>query len=50
MSVSRGNKLIFASTQPGGFGGWDIYVSNWTSTGWSEPLTLVHRSTLPAMR
>lgn len=35
-----GNKLIFASTQPGGFGGWDIYVSNWTSTGWSEPRNL----------
>jgi len=35
-----GNKLIFASTQPGGFGGWDIYVSNWTSNGWSEPRNL----------
>jgi len=35
-----GNKLIFASTQPGGFGGWDIYVSNLTSNGWSEPRNL----------
>ncbi len=35
-----GNKLIFASTQPGGFGGWDIYVSNWTTNGWSEPRNL----------
>ncbi|MFN0216971.1 MAG: hypothetical protein ACKVT2_22155 [Saprospiraceae bacterium] len=35
-----GNKLIFASTQPGGYGGWDIYVSNWTSNGWSEPRNL----------
>ncbi|MDO8365903.1 MAG: tetratricopeptide repeat protein [Saprospiraceae bacterium] len=35
-----GNKLLFASTQPGGFGGWDIYVSNWTATGWSEPRNL----------
>ncbi|MBN8677355.1 MAG: PD40 domain-containing protein [Chitinophagales bacterium] len=35
-----GSKLLFASTQPGGFGGWDIYVSNWTSTGWSEPRNL----------
>lgn len=36
-----GNKLIFASTQPGGFGGWDIYVSNWSaSSGWSEPRNL----------
>ena len=35
-----GNKLIFASTQPGGFGGWDIYVSNFTASGWSEPRNL----------
>ncbi len=35
-----GNKLIFASTQPGGFGGWDIYVSNRTASGWSEPRNL----------
>lgn len=35
-----GTKLIFASTQPGGFGGWDIYVSNWTASGWSEPRNL----------
>ncbi|MFN0036845.1 MAG: SPOR domain-containing protein [Saprospiraceae bacterium] len=35
-----GNKLIFASTQPGGFGGWDIYVSNLTASGWSEPRNL----------
>jgi len=35
-----GNKLIFSSTQPGGFGGWDIYVSNWTANGWSEPRNL----------
>lgn len=35
-----GNQLLFASTQPGGFGGWDIYVSNWTASGWSEPRNL----------
>jgi cell division septation protein DedD len=35
-----GKKLIFASTQPGGYGGWDIYVSNWTANGWSEPRNL----------
>jgi len=32
-----GNTLIFASNQPGGSGGWDIYVSNWTGTNWSIP-------------
>lgn len=35
-----GNTLIFSSTQPGGFGGWDIYVSNRTANGWSEPRNL----------
>ncbi len=35
-----GTKLLFASTQPGGFGGWDIYISNWTASGWSEPRNL----------
>ncbi|MCC6281724.1 MAG: PD40 domain-containing protein [Saprospiraceae bacterium] len=32
-----GNTLIFASNQPGGSGGWDIYVSNWTGSTWSTP-------------
>lgn len=32
-----GNTLIFASNQPGGSGGWDIYVSNWTGTSWATP-------------
>lgn len=35
-----GNTLLFASTQEGGFGGWDIYVSNWTAAGWSTPRNL----------
>ncbi len=32
-----GNTLIFASNQPGGSGGWDIYVCNWNGTGWTTP-------------
>lgn len=32
-----GNTLTFASNQPGGSGGWDIYVSNWTGSNWSIP-------------
>jgi len=32
-----GGTLIFASTQPGGFGGWDIYVSNLKEGNWSTP-------------
>lgn len=32
-----GNTLIFSSNQPGGSGGWDIYVSNWSGNSWSTP-------------
>ncbi len=37
---ANGKTLVFASTDPAGFGGWDIYVSNLTSTGWSTPRNL----------
>jgi tetratricopeptide (TPR) repeat protein/cell division septation protein DedD len=35
-----GNTLYFASNQPGGFGGWDILVSNWNAGVWSVPRNL----------
>lgn len=35
-----GNTLYFASNQPGGFGGWDIYVSVWNGGAWSTPRNL----------
>ncbi|MBL7825262.1 MAG: carboxypeptidase regulatory-like domain-containing protein [Saprospiraceae bacterium] len=35
-----GNTLVFSSTQPGGFGGWDIYVSNFRDGAWSTPRNL----------
>ncbi len=35
-----GGTLIFSSTQPGGFGGWDIYVSNWKDNNWTTPRNL----------
>ncbi len=35
-----GNALYFASNQPGGFGGYDIYVSYKTGTSWSSPENL----------
>ncbi len=35
-----GGTLIFASTQPGGLGGWDIYVSNWKDNTWTTPRNL----------
>ncbi|MEO6760554.1 MAG: tetratricopeptide repeat protein, partial [Saprospiraceae bacterium] len=33
----NGNMMLFASNQPGGFGGWDIYVSNYVSGNWTTP-------------
>lgn len=35
-----GNTLYFASNQKTGMGGWDIYVSNRTLDGWSQPQNL----------
>lgn len=35
-----GSTLIFASTQPGGLGGWDIYVSNYQDGTWTTPRNL----------
>jgi len=35
-----GNTLYFASNQPNGMGGWDIYMSKRTTTGWSTPANL----------
>lgn len=35
-----GRTLVFASNQPGGFGGWDIYVSNLGANGWTTPRNL----------
>lgn len=37
---SDGKTLLFSSNQDGGYGGWDIYVSNWSSSGWSTPRNL----------
>ena len=35
-----GNRLFFSSDKPGGFGGFDIYVSTKSETGWGEPVNL----------
>ena len=35
-----GNVLYFASDVPGGYGGFDIYACERTSSGWSEPINL----------
>lgn len=37
----NGKTLVFASNQPGGFGGWDLYVSNLGRDGeWTTPRNL----------
>jgi hypothetical protein len=35
-----GTRLFFASDIPGGFGGFDIYVCEWTPRGWGTPQNL----------
>ena len=35
-----GKKLFFASDKPGGFGGSDIYCSQWKNDYWEEPVNL----------
>jgi hypothetical protein len=34
------SKLFFASNQPGGYGGMDLYVSEWDNGQWSAPINL----------
>ncbi len=38
--TADGKTLFFASNQPGGEGGWDLYFSNWTGKSWSKPQNL----------
>lgn len=35
-----GQRLYFASNRPGGRGGFDLYVSQWTGTDWGRPSNL----------
>ena len=32
------NKMVFASNRGGGFGGYDLYYSNYENGEWSEPI------------
>jgi outer membrane protein OmpA-like peptidoglycan-associated protein len=38
-----GRTLYFTSDMPGGFGGFDLYSSTLTSSGWSDPINLGDR-------
>ena len=35
-----GKKLFFASDKPGGYGGSDLYYSQWTGDRWADPVNL----------
>lgn len=35
-----GKRLFFSSDRPGGFGGKDIYYTDWTGSGWGPPVNL----------
>lgn len=38
--VENTSYLIFASDMPGGFGGFDLYVSTFNGSGWDQPVNL----------
>ncbi|BDS14056.1 OmpA family protein [Aureispira anguillae] len=40
--TNNGTTLYFCSNKPGGYGGYDIYVSHRTATGWTLPSNLGH--------
>ncbi|WP_245563764.1 hypothetical protein [Spirosoma luteum] len=33
-----GNRLVFTSNRPGGYGGYDLYYSQWDGSRWSAPI------------
>jgi len=35
-----GSELYYSSNRPGGFGGFDLYLSKWDGSQWSEPVNL----------
>ena len=38
--TADGQNLYFASNRPGGFGGYDLWISEKTEDGWGEPINL----------
>ena len=37
---SKGDLLFFSSDRPGGYGGYDLYMSTYNKNGWSDPVNL----------
>jgi outer membrane protein OmpA-like peptidoglycan-associated protein len=37
---SNGKRLYFSSDKPGGFGGFDLYYSNWKGDYWDDPVNM----------
>lgn len=45
--ANNGTALYFSSNKPGGYGGYDLYVSYRTATGWTLPKNLGHPINTP---
>jgi hypothetical protein len=45
--LDQDNNLFFSSEGRGGYGGYDIYVSRYTGSGWSQPANLTQNINTP---
>ncbi|WP_423130040.1 LysM peptidoglycan-binding domain-containing protein [Gaoshiqia sp. Z1-71] len=43
----RADRLYFCSQMPGGYGGWDVYYSDWRNGEWSKPVNLGDKVNTP---